>query len=294
MPWRSDGSHSSGTATVLVVGGGVVGSSFAKALSSRGMPVQIIEPNTCRRQALRTEGLDAVAHATEVEPFDIAFLCVPTPSTCDGYDLSFVQHAAQDLAEWLSASPGAAPIVAVRSTVPPGTTDTVLAPIFAGTGVHVAAVPEYLREASAEQDAASPRVQVIGASDRQVRAALVALLEQLGGEIVEFDNPAGAELAKVAHNAFNATKISFFNELHDLACNAGVDAGRIAETVIQTAEAAWNPRYGIVGGSPFSGSCLPKDLDGLLAYGAQREHALPLLRAVREVNRNLEIRTVQP
>lgn len=279
------------SSTVLIVGGGVVGGSFAEALARRGVSVQVVEPNPARRTMLAEMGLRVYASIDDVDAFDVAFFCVPTPSTTDGYNLSFVRQAISDLATWLHRHPDAAPIVAIRSTVTPGTTDTVVAPILAGTRARLAAVPEYLREAVAVEDALNPRAQVIGARDPQVRAALVAVLASLGGKVIEFDTPTAAELAKCVHNNFNAAKISFFNEIHGLAADAGLDANQIAEAVAFTAEASWNPQYGIKGGYPFGGNCLPKDLDGLIAYGDEHGHDLPLLRAVREVNMRFQGRS---
>jgi UDPglucose 6-dehydrogenase len=102
-----------------------------------------------------------------------------------------------------------------------------------------------------------------------------------------FTNPAEAEFVKCAHNIFNATKISFWNEMWLVAQQLGVDLDPIAATVARSAEGSINPLYGIRGGAPYGGVCLPKDTQGFLGFAKTIEVDMPLLSAVVETNDRL-------
>ena len=88
-------------------------------------------------------------------------------------------------------------------------------------------------------------------------------------------------------NIFNATKISFWNEMWRVCQTIGVDHDEVATTVARSAEASYNPDYGIRGGAPYGGVCLPKDTNGFLGFAAQHEIDMPLLSAVVEVNEQM-------
>jgi UDPglucose 6-dehydrogenase len=125
---------------------------------------------------------------------------------------------------------------------------------------------------------------VLGCVDGESLNRLAALFKPLGGQMRLFDDPASAEAVKIIHNCFNATKISFFNEVSAICEAIGLDVQAVAEVVVRSAEAQRNPDYGTVGGRPFGGACLPKDLNGLIEF-AQRVDVQPtLLGAVRSVN----------
>jgi len=115
-------------------------------------------------------------------------------------------------------------------------------------------------------------------------ARLIELFDPLGGELLTFTDPAVAEFIKVVHNVFNAAKISFWNEMWQLCQALGIDADAVATTVARSAEGSFNPDYGIRGGSPFGGPCLPKDLEGMLGFARNLGVDVPLLRSVRQVN----------
>jgi UDPglucose 6-dehydrogenase len=93
---------------------------------------------------------------------------------------------------------------------------------------------------------------------------------------------------KCAHNLFNATKISFWNEIWLVAQRLRVEADPVAAAVARSAEASTNPLYGIRGGAPYGGMCLPKDTRGFLGFAAGIGVDMPLLRAVVEVNDTME------
>ena len=128
---------------------------------------------------------------------------------------------------------------------------------------------------------------VIASRDPQVVERLREVLLPFGGELRTFSNPAEAEFIKCAHNIFNATKISFWNEMWLVAQQLGLDLDPIAATVARSAEGSINPQYGIRGGAPYGGVCLPKDTQGFLGFAATIDVDMPLLSAVVETNERL-------
>jgi UDPglucose 6-dehydrogenase len=128
---------------------------------------------------------------------------------------------------------------------------------------------------------------VIASRDPQTVDLLEALLSPFGGELRTFTNPAEAEFVKCAHNIFNATKISFWNEMWLVAQRLDLDLDPIAATVARSAEGSINPQYGIRGGAPYGGACLPKDTQGFLGFAKTIDVDMPLLSAVVETNDRL-------
>ncbi len=129
---------------------------------------------------------------------------------------------------------------------------------------------------------------VIASRQPQTIARMRELLAPFGGEVRTFSEPASAELVKCAHNIYNATKISFWNEMWLVAQAYGIDADPVASTVAASSEGSINPLYGIRGGAPYGGVCLPKDTCGFLGYADTVGVDMPLLRAVVAVNEHLE------
>ena len=93
-----------------------------------------------------------------------------------------------------------------------------------------------------------------------------------------------AECAKCVSNAFNAVKITFFNQMAELAERTGASAETVGEIVARGAEGMWNPPYGIRTGAPFGGTCLPKDARALSALAYEHDADLSLLRAALRYN----------
>jgi UDPglucose 6-dehydrogenase len=151
-------------------------------------------------------------------------------------------------------------------------------------GFELASNPEFLRAVSAVEDFRRPWVTVIGSRSATAIARLGDLLAPFGGELRTFPDPVAAEFVKCAHNIFNATKISFWNEMWLVARPLKQDLDPIAATVAASAEGSTNPRYGIRGGAPYGGMCLPKDTRGFLGFSADINVDMPLLQAVVAIN----------
>jgi UDPglucose 6-dehydrogenase len=276
----------------VIVGAGVVGTATGKGLARRGHAVSFVDVSSDRIDALRSEGLAASDTVDLSGPETAVFVSVPTPSgpAPAGYDLSSLSRAVAAIG---SAIAGADefPLVVTRSTVPPGTCEGVVRPVLEetsgmrqGDGFSLASNPEFLRAACALEDFLHPRMTVIGSRSKATLERLVDLYRPFGGEVRVYDNPAMAELVKITHNLFNAAKISFWNEVWLLSEQLGLDGGAVGEAVALSAEASWNPGYGIKGGRPFGGACLPKDTRGFVAFAEEAGVQVPLAAAVERVN----------
>ena len=170
----------------------------------------------------------------------------------------------------------------VRSTVPPLTTANLVKTLLEthsgkveGSGFTLASNPEFLRAASADEDFRWPWMTVIGASNKRVQERLAGLLAPFGGELRVFDQPETAEMVKIVHNVFNATKISFWNEIWRVCQEVGIPHEEVATTVAKSAEGSFNINYGIRGGAPYGGVCLPKDTNGMLGFAEEFGVSMP-------------------
>jgi UDPglucose 6-dehydrogenase len=286
--------------TIVIVGSGVVGTATGEGFLEFGHDVSFVDISERRVRELQERGLNA---GTTVElPDDreaFIILTLPTPNVGHRYDLDAFTAGTAAVGRALATSNRVHTVV-VRSTVPPGTSDELVRPVLeresgktVGHGFELASNPEFLRAASAVEDFRNPWMTVIASRQPKTLERMRALLAPFGGEVRTFTEPASAELVKCAHNIYNATKISFWNEMWLVAQAYGIDADPIASTVAASAEASINPLYGIRGGAPYGGVCLPKDTQGFLGFASKIGVDMPLLRAVVEVNDRLEALTGQ-
>jgi UDPglucose 6-dehydrogenase len=226
------------------------------------------------------------SYARAAAEADVHFICVGTPQRGDGAaDLRSVDAVVEELGPRLTTES----LVVGKSTVPVGTTARIAERLRrtapAGAGVRTAWNPEFLREGHAVADTLRPDRIVLGvtsASDEKVLRDVYARLADAGVPFVVTD-PATAELAKSAANAFLATKISFINALAEVCEAAGADVGGLADAL------AHDPRIGarsLRPGVGFGGGCLPKDLRALQARARELGvgHALAFLAEVDAVN----------
>jgi len=284
-----------------VVGAGYVGLTSAACLAELGHRVRCLESDPGRLAMLEAgltpihePGLDELVARGQrsvrlsftgdvdkaVEHASVALLCVGTPPRPDGDpDLGQLGVAAREVAAAASSDL----IIAVKSTVPPGTCEAL--ELFcadaaqAGVTVRVASNPEFLREGHALEDFLDPDRVVIGAESEDAAKA-VARLYPPGAPVVICDRRS-AELVKYAANTFLAVKISFANEVAGLCERLGAEASTVLRGV------GLDRRIGrefLHPGPGFGGSCLPKDLAGLIAVADAVGHRTPLARAAQEAN----------
>lgn len=202
------------------------------------------------------------------------FLCLPTPARASGrIDLRPLVAGSKAIAVPLRTNPRCRVLV-VKSTVVPGTTETVVEPLIRSlTGrssrtLGVAANPEFLAEGSMIRDAIYPERIVIGTNDAPSRAWLRAVYRPFRAPVFDL-TPTGAELVKYASNAFLALKVSYANEISRMSERLGVHVDQVLEAV------GADPRIGrrfLRAGPGFGGSCFDKDLRAIV--GAARDLGL--------------------
>src|SRR5665213_1130223 len=226
----------------------------------------------------------STALADAVKAADAVFIAVGTPSRRgDGHaDLTFVYDAAREIAAALSGFT----VVITKSTVPVGTGDEVERIIREANPRADCAVvsnPEFLREGAALQDFKHPDRIVVGTDDEKACEAMSELYRPLylNRAPIMFTGRRTAELIKYAANAFLATKISFINEIADLAEKVGADVQDIARGI------GLDNRIGakfLHAGPGYGGSCFPKDTVALIKTGLDHGAPLRILEAVAAVN----------
>ena len=204
----------------------------------------------------------------------LLFVCVDTPPTYSGdADLSRVRSVVEEL------SPDGGHVLVMKSTVPAGTGESIRRDL---PGLPYVSCPEFLKEGTAVEDFMHPDRVVIGsdAGDEGAAAAVAALYEPLGGEILRTD-VSSAEMIKLASNAFLATKISFINEIANVCEEVGADVGEVARGM--GLDERIGPSF-LRAGIGYGGSCFPKDVTALKMLAGNTGYHFQLLTAVIEVN----------
>ncbi|MBL8621206.1 MAG: UDP-glucose/GDP-mannose dehydrogenase family protein [Myxococcales bacterium] len=258
--------------TVGVVGRGYVGGAVAGGLAPISDVVvhDIAEPGS--------------ATIERVAGCDVVFVCVPTPAMpCGGADVSAVRSVIGALEHLASGA-----VVVIKSTVPPGTTEQLA---VAYPRLAICCSPEFLRERSAAADFAAPARVIVGvprgSAPQRHAPACELLRERFAGVPQLVMEATSAEMLKYASNAFFAVKVSFANELCELAQRLGIDWEPIRAAL------ALDPRVGadhlqVPGpdGAPgYGGRCLPKDVSALLQLAEAAGGQLPVVASAAAANR---------
>jgi len=254
--------------TVGVVGLGTVGAAVAAAFEDAGVRVRGFDRYQQHGSASDMAGCDAV------------FVCVPTPADEQGYDASEVWNAVEALAP--QVAPGT--VVAIKSTVPPGTTDhlALTYPRF-----DIASVPEFLQARRPAETLRVPDRVIIGARSHAAGALLTRLMNLVAPAApVLLVAPIEAELIKLCSNVLLAAKIAMANELAAVCATFGAAWPRVQSGV------GLDRRIGpdhltVTGEGGFSGGCLPKDLDGLIGEARASGYRPRLLEEIAEFNRSV-------
>lgn len=253
-------------ARVGVIGLGTVGGALLDALSTANVESTGYDPY-----------LD-VGAPESLSACSPVFVCVPTPAGVDGaLDASAVWKAVRDVEADLADRA----VIAIKSTVPPGTSDA-LSEDF--PRLEFASVPEFLVSAHPLETLTRPDRVLIGARSPNVFEHVRAVMSAVAPSApILFLQPREAELAKLAANAMLAAKVSLANELALICERFGVEWTNIQGAV------GLDRRIGmdhltVTQERGFSGGCLPKDLEGLIEAAHGSGYAAPLLEAVRNFN----------
>lgn len=232
---------------------------------------------------------------------DVTLIAVGTPFDGQRIDLRYVRQVAAEIGAALAKKQGYH-LVVVKSTVVPGTTDLVVAPILeeasgkrAGRDFGVGANPEFLSEGTAITDFLHPDRIVLGGQDERSLDMLARLYDEFPGVPRVHTTNKSAEMIKYASNALLATMISFANEIGNLCSTLGgidvvdvmrgVHLSQYLSPVGPQGERVTTPITSfLAAGCGFGGSCLPKDVQALIRHAEESRAAMPLLSAVMEVN----------
>ena len=293
-----------GKQNVLVMGLGYVGCVSAAGLSELGHHVYGVDRDTNKVDSVQKAkspffetGLNQLIEknvaagrleagpltAEQLESADVILLCIGTPSQANGnIDLSHMHRACGDIATLLR--PRSKPLaVVVRSTVFPGSCESLRDSYFVGhREVSVVSNPEFLREGTAVKDFMEPSLLVAGGTSDTAARQVADLYAGLPVEasIVSLRT---AEMIKYACNAFHAVKIGFANEIGSLASSLGVDPEQVMATLCLDKKLNISTAY-LKPGFAFGGSCLPKDLRALTYRASRLDLKLPMMESVLASN----------
>jgi len=275
---------------VSIIGSGVVGKATGQGLRKRGIQSIFCDIDRMKLEGLEAEGCETTQNVEEaVKASEISFICVQTPTFKERIDLSYIRKATEQVGKALRERDDYH-LVAVRSTVLPTTTRKKIIPIlerYSGLkpseDFGVCYNPEFMREATALEDFLNPWRIVIGQLDQRSGDLLERLYSTFNAPKIR-TGLEEAEMIKCASNTFLATKISLFNEIHAICEKLKLDPNLIAEAT------ALDPRigkYGIYGGRPFRGRCLPKDLEAFVSFVKDMRLNPKILDSVLSINRRL-------
>ena len=296
--------------SISVFGLGYVGSVTAACLTHLGHSVIGVDVNRAKvemfgagRSPIVEAGVDELLAEGEkehrlratndvtgaVRESDISVICVGTPSLRSGkLDLGHVERVAREIGAALKQKKSHH-IILLRSTVLPGTTESLVIPaveqssgLRAGVDFAVCYNPEFMREGCAVADFHQPPYTILGAQSPEHSAQIRELYKSIPGPVFETSIRV-AEMVKYVSNAFHAVKVSFANEVGTLCQHLGVDTSAV--TNIYTSDTKLNISSAYLSpGFAFGGSCLPKDLRALSYKAKELDLGLPLLESVLRSN----------
>lgn len=217
----------------------------------------------------------------------IQFICVGTPESADGSaDLSYVTRCAETIADQMTEDK----LIVIKSTVPVGTGDALMAHLATRlTSRHIQVKarlisnPEFLREGLAIADFMHPERVIIGGDDRLAMETVARLYQAITDEKhpVLFMDRRSSELSKYAANAMLATRISFMNEISQIAERVGA---RIDEVALSMGfDSRIGPQF-LKAGCGYGGSCFPKDVSALRFLAKRTGYEPKILESVETVN----------
>jgi GDP-mannose 6-dehydrogenase len=230
-----------------------------------------------------TETAEAVMNS------EISLVCVGTPSNSNGsLDLTYVKRVCKEIGSALEAKKERHTVV-IRSTMLPGTIHDVVVPALevysgkkAGRDFGICINPEFLRESTSLKDFYAPPFTLIGADDEETAMLVKRIYNGVDAPVHTVPVKA-AEMVKYACNCFHALKVSFANEMGNIAAAMGIDSHIVMEIFCKDTKLNLSPYY-LKPGFAFGGSCLPKDLRAMSYKAKELDVEAPVLQATMQSN----------
>ena len=295
---------------ISVIGCGHVGLVVAVCLAKLGNEITVVETDEEKvrmvnnktspmyepglEEVLSQVNIEATSDYSMIKGSEIVFICVPTPSKEDSsISLEYITQATKQIATVLGGE-NYYYVIAVKSTVVPGTVEEVVVPILessgkkAGHDFGVCMIPEFLREGKGIDDFMKPDRIVIGEYDRRSGDLLSSLYQNFDTPVLRV-NLKTAEMIKYASNAFLTTKVSFINEIGNICKQLGIDAYEVAEGM------GLDERIGtkfLNAGIGFAGPCLLKDLKALIARAREIGYEPRILAEVLNLNERQALKLI--
>jgi UDPglucose 6-dehydrogenase len=291
---------------ISIIGTGYVGAVTGTCLAELGHQITFVARDTKKLSLINSgkspiyePGLDQLLEKNlhrittttdlpdAIRKTELTFICVGTPSNDDGsINLDQIRDVSQTIGKSLASNEGYHTII-VKSTVLPGTSETLVIPILekesgktAFVNFGVASNPEFLKEGTAIEDFFYTDRVVIGVNDPKTKEVLERLYQPLNTPIFT-TTIRTSEMIKYTSNSFLATKISFANEIGNLCKKMGIDSYEVFKGV--GLDSRINPHF-FRSGIGFGGSCFPKDVKALIAHARTLGIEPQILTAVIETN----------
>jgi GDP-mannose 6-dehydrogenase len=228
--------------------------------------------------------------AEAIRSSEVSLVCVGTPSNPNGsLDLKYVRRVCEEIGRELKAK-NARHTVVIRSTMLPGTIETVVVPTLeehsgkrAGVDFGVCINPEFLREGTSLKDFYAPPFTLIGADEEETATSVGQLYAKIDAPLYVIGVRA-AEMVKYTCNCFHALKVSFANEVGNICKELGIDSHEVMDVFCRDTKLNLSPYY-LKPGFAFGGSCLPKDLRAINYKAKELDVDVPVLASILPSNR---------
>lgn len=306
---------------VSIIGLGFVGLTTAVCLAGKNIKVNCIDTDKKKidvlskgispfyeqglskklSKGIKTKNLNFLTNFSLIDKSDIIILAVGTPSNNDGSaNLSFIRSASRSIGQRLK-NVRKFQVIAVKSTVPPGTTTNIVKSIIekiskkdATKDFGICSNPEFLKEGTAIYDTLNPDRIVIGSNDEKSFKIMKNFYEKFYRPkkipIVK-TNAQTAELIKYANNSFLATKISFINTIANISQRIpGTDVEKIAEAI--GLDSRINPLF-LKAGLGYGGSCFPKDVTAIINLAEKLGYSPELLKNTHKTNQMQPLESIK-